>query len=87
MLSTIIISIPPSFGGKLESFLVTGEYLKASCDNNDQNSNELIVEMNTSKRIQINCGTFNTTEDAKNIDLQNGDSVKIICITPDKHGE
>lgn len=43
MLSTIIISIPPSFGGELESFLATGEYLKAWCDNNDQNNNELIV--------------------------------------------
>lgn len=31
--------------------------------------------MNTSERIQINCGTFNTTEDAKNIDLQNGDNL------------
>ena len=87
MVSTIIISIPPSFEGELESFLATGEYLKASCGNNDQNSKELIVEMNTSKRIQINCGTFNTTEDAKNIDLQNGDNLKIICITPEKHGE
>lgn len=43
--------------------------------------------MNTSEKIQVNCGTFNTTEDAKNIDLQNGDNLKIICITPEKHGE
>ena len=31
--------------------------------------------MNTSERIQVNCGTFNTTENAKNIDLQNGDNL------------
>lgn len=36
MLSTIIISIPPSFEGELESFLAAGEYLMTSCGNNDQ---------------------------------------------------
>lgn len=42
--------------------------------------------MNTNEKIQVNCGTFNTTEDAKNIS-SNGDNLKIICITPEKHGE
>lgn len=43
--------------------------------------------MNTSEKIQVNCGTFNTTEDAKNIDLQNGDNLKIICVPPEEYGD
>jgi hypothetical protein len=45
------------------SFLVTGKYLNALFGNDNQNSNESIVEMNFNERIQINCGIYNTEED------------------------
>jgi hypothetical protein len=87
LILSIVLSVQVSFGGKLESFLGAGEYLNASCGNNDQNSNDTIVELNANERIQINCGILDSEEDIKNINLQNGDTVKIICVPPEEYGD
>ena len=92
----ISLSVQPSFGGTLESFLADGEYLKASCDTNDQNSSSsissnetIIVEMNSNERIQINCDGMksNAVEDVKNIDLEKGYNIKIVCVPPEKYAD
>ena len=88
LMLSIILYVKPSFGGNLESFLATGEYLNALCGNDNQNSNESIVKLNANERIQINCGIFNTVEeDTRNIYLQDGEHIKIICVPPEKYGD
>ena len=89
IITTIVVSAQPVLGGKLESFIGPGESTTAMCGLDEISDNLLNVELDSEKRIQINCGSEQVL--GKNIDmnvnLNEGQSVTITCVPPATAGE
>ena len=89
IITTIVVSAQPVIGGKLESFIGPGEFATAMCGVDEVSDNLLNLELDSEKRIQINCGSEQVL--GKHIDmnvtLNEGQSVKITCVPPPTAGE
>ncbi|MGD1836321.1 MAG: hypothetical protein ACPKQO_11440 [Nitrososphaeraceae archaeon] len=89
LILTIFISAQPAHGGKLEAFIGPGEFATAMCGTDKVKGDLLNFELDVEEWIQINCGPeqeAGTNVDV-NITINEGESLKIVCVPPITAGE